>query len=132
MATPSKRSVKKSVKKTASGNKSAKAGLIFPVGRISSKLRKGRYAKRVSATSGAYLAAVLEYLTSELLENSSKFVIAAKKNTRITPRAMLLAVRADKDLNALFSNVTLSKGGVVPAGKAAKKVKKGKKGSKSA
>ena len=128
MATPSRKSAKKSTKK---GSRSSKAGLIFPVGRVSTMLRKGRFAKRVSASSGVYLAAVLEYLTAELLDLSSKFVISAKKNTRVTPRAITLAVRHDKDLGALLKDVTLSKGGVVPAVNKAleKKAKASKKKS---
>jgi histone H2A len=129
MATPSRKSASKKSKKT-SGSKSAKAGLIFPVGRISTMLKKGQYAKRVSGASGCFLAATLEYLTAELLECTAKAVVAAKKN-RITPRALTLAVRADKDLGQLFNGVTVSKGGVVPTNvakkSAAKKSKKSKK-----
>ena len=124
MATPSKKSVKRSAKK-ATGSRSAKAGLIFPVGRVSTLLRKGRFAKRVSASAGVYAAAVLEYLTAELLDIASKSVLASKKKTtRITPRALTLAVRNDKDLGALLQNVTLSKGGVLPTAVAAKKANK--------
>ena len=136
MATPSRKSATKKSKKS-SGNRSAKAGLTFPVGRVSTLIKKGRYAKRVSASAGVYATAVLDYLTSELLEVAVKFVTANKKNnSRITPRALTLAVRHDKDLGALLKNVTLSKGGVVPqaiAGKkdGAKKKKSGKKSKKS-
>ena len=65
MATPSKKSgaKKSAAPKVAKG----KTGLIFPVGRIGSMLRRGRYAKRVSPSSAVYMAAVLEYLTAELL-----------------------------------------------------------------
>ena len=137
MATPSKKSASKKSMKKSTGSKSAKAGLIFPVGRISTMLRKGRYAKRVSASSGVYMAAVLEYLTAELLELSGKSVLASKKKTtRVTPRAVTLAVRHDADLGALLANVTLSKGGVV-AGvskaleKKSKKTKSQKKSQKA-
>jgi histone H2A len=56
-----------------------------------------------------------------------------KKSKRLTPRAMLLAVRADDDLGELLKSVTLSRGGVVPTvDKASKKAKKaGKKAKKS-
>ena len=49
-------------------SRSAKAGLQFPVGRIHRLLRKGNYAQRVGAGAPVYLAAVLEYLTAEILE----------------------------------------------------------------
>ena len=118
MGTPSKKSGvvkgKKSLK-SASLKRSAKAGLIFPVGRIGSLLRGGRYAKRVSASSAVYVAAVLEYLTAELLELSGKAVGQQHgKSKRITPRAVTLAVRHDDDLGNLLKDVTLSRGGVIP------------------
>jgi len=132
MATPSRKSATKKSAKKATGNRSAKAGLIFPVGRVSSLLRKGRFAKRVSASAGVYAAATLEYLTAELLELAAKSVLASKKKTtRITPRALTLAVRHDQDLGALLKDVTLSKGGVVPSvNKALDSKKKSKKSSK--
>ena len=62
------------------------------------------------------MAAVLEYLTAELLELSAKAAAQGKKNTkRITPRAVTLAVRHDADLGNLLKDVTLSRGGVVPS-----------------
>ena len=129
MATPKRSAAKKS--KSGSKSQSAKAGLIFPVGRIGSMLRKGQYARRVGASSAVYMAAVLEYLSAELLELTTKAVVE-KKAKRLTPRAMTLAVRADDDLGELLKAVTLSKGGVVPSvDKASKKAKKAKKSKKS-
>ncbi|KAF8290311.1 putative histone H2A [Trypanosoma cruzi] len=65
MATP-KQAAKKASKKHG-GGRSAKAGLIFPVGRVGSLLRRGQYARRIGASGAVYMAAVLEYLTAELL-----------------------------------------------------------------
>jgi histone H3/H4 len=48
--------------------RSSKAGLQFPVGRISRFLRKGKYAERIGAGAPVYLAAVMEYLAAEVLE----------------------------------------------------------------
>lgn len=136
MATP-KKSTPKSVGKKKSagkskGSRSSKAGLIFPVGRIGSMLRGGRYAKRVGASSAVYLAAVLEYLTAELLELSAKVVAQQKnKSKRITPRAVTVAVRHDDDLGTLLKDVTVSRGGVIPnVHKALEKKKKAGKGKK--
>ena len=130
MATPRKAS--KKVSKSTSQSK--KAGLVFPVGRIGTALRKGRFAPRVSKSGAVYMAATLEFLTSEVLEVAAKAVLQRGKSKRITPRALTLAVRHDADLGALLKDVTLSRGGVVPkvekALDAKKKSKSGKKVSK--
>ena len=55
-------------KGTKSKSRSSRAGLQFPVGRIHRLLRKGNYAERVGAGAPVYLAAVLEYLSAEILE----------------------------------------------------------------
>ena len=121
MATP-----KKSNKKVAKSNGTAKkSGLIFPAGRVGSILRKGRYSRRVSSGAAVFLAAVLEFITSETLELASKTVAQGSK--RITPRALTLAIRHDADLNSLLANVTISRGGV--AASTVSKVEKKKKSS---
>lgn len=114
MATPKKGSKSKVAKSASGKSRSARAGLIFPVGRIGTMLRKGRYARRVSASAATYMAATLEYLTAELLELSAKAAASSSKSKRLTPRAITLAVRMDEDLGSLLQNVTLSRGGVVP------------------
>ena len=115
MATPKRSQGKKAAAKSGSGkSRSARAGLIFPVGRIGTLLRKGRYSKRVSAGAAVFLAATLEYLTAETLELASKTV--AKGSKRITPRALNLAIRHDADLGSLLNGVTISRGGVASAG----------------
>ncbi|GET88346.1 histone H2A, putative [Leishmania tarentolae] len=126
MATP--RSAKKASRK--SGSKSAKAGLIFPVGRVGAMMRRGQYARRIGASGAVYLAAVLEYLTAELLELSVKAAAqSGKKRCRLNPRTVMLAVRHDDDIGTLLKNVTLSHSGVVPnISKAMAKKKGGKKG----
>ena len=133
MATPKASGNKKrSAAAKKGGSRSAKAGLIFPVGRVGSLLRRGQYARRVGASSAVYLAAVLEYLTAELLELTVKAAASQKnKSKRLNPRTLTLAVRHDDDLGALLQNVTLSRGGVVPALNKAltKKQKGGKKSS---
>ncbi|KAL7388432.1 hypothetical protein ABVT39_013766 [Epinephelus coioides] len=71
-------------------------------------LRKGNYAKRVSAGAPVYLAAVLEYLTTEILELAGNAARNNKK-TRIIPRHRQLAVRNNKELNKLLGGVTIVK-----------------------
>ena len=96
-----------------SQTKSSKAGLQFPVGRISRFLKKGKYASRVGAGAPVYLASILEYLTAEILELAGNAARDNKK-TRIVPRHIQLAVRNDEELNKLFGGVTIAQGGVLP------------------
>ena len=105
----------KNTKRTLHGirSRSSRAGLQFPVGRIHRFLRKGNYAERIGGGAPVYLAAVLEYLTAEILELAGN---AARDNrkTRIIPRHIQLAIRNDEELNSLLANVTLAQGGVLP------------------
>jgi len=94
-------------------SRSARAGLQFPVGRISRFLRKGRYAARVGGGAPVYLSAVLEYLAAEILELAGN-AARDNKRTRITPRHIQLAVRNDEELNKLLGGVTIASGGVLP------------------
>jgi len=129
MATPKK----SSGKKRSTGAKKAGGKSGFPSGRVGTMLRKGRFSRRVSKSAGHYLAAVLGYLTQELLELSAKTL---KKRTRLTPRAVAAAARGDDELGTLLNNVTLSRGGVAvgvnPALERKKKAKAGKSGKKAA
>ncbi|XP_008938848.1 PREDICTED: histone H2A-beta, sperm-like [Merops nubicus] len=93
--------------------RSARAGLQFPVGRVYRLLRRGNYAARIGAGAAVFLAAVLEYLTAELLELAGNAARENKK-TRIIPRHIQLAVRNDEELNKLFCCVTIAQGGVLP------------------
>ncbi|KAF9681569.1 PREDICTED: probable histone H2A.5 [Populus euphratica] len=94
-------------------SKSIKAGLQFPVGRISRFLKKGRYAQRLGSGAPIYMAAVLEYLAAEVLELAGNAARDNKK-TRINPRHVLLAVRNDEELGKLLQGVTIASGGVLP------------------
>ena len=85
----------------------------FPVGRVHRHLRIGRYAARIGAGAPVYLAAVLEYLSAEILELAGNAARDNKK-TRIVPRHIQLAVRNDEELNKFLGGVTVAAGGVLP------------------
>uniref|UniRef100_A0A8C4N4H8 Histone H2A n=1 Tax=Eptatretus burgeri TaxID=7764 RepID=A0A8C4N4H8_EPTBU len=94
--------------------RSSRAGLQFPVGRVHRLLRKGNYAERVGAGAPVYMAAVLEYLSAEILELAGNAARDNKKS-RIIPRHLqLLAIRNDEELNKLLGGVTIAQGGVLP------------------
>ena len=99
--------------KSKAKSRSSRAGLQFPVGRLHRLLRKGNYAERVGSGAPVYLAAVLEYLTAEVLELAGNAARDNKK-ARITPRHLQLAIRNDEELSKLLSGVTIAEGGVLP------------------
>jgi histone H2A len=104
---------KKAAGAKKSTSRSAKAGLQFPVGRVARYIKKMKVASRVGAGAPVYLAAVLEYLTAEILELAGNAARDNKK-ARIIPRHIQLAVRNDEELNKLMGGVTIAAGGVLP------------------
>ena len=88
-------------------------GLTFPVGRIARYMRSSGYASRIGGGAPVYMAAVLEYLTAEVVELAGN---AARDNrkTRIIPRHINLAIKNDEALHKLLKDVVIVQGGVVP------------------
>ncbi|EKX53926.1 putative Nucleomorph-targeted precursor protein [Guillardia theta CCMP2712] len=98
---------------TKSKTRSTRAGLQFPVGRIHRFIKRRAQGVRIAGGAAVYLAAVLEYLTAEVLELAGNAARDNKK-TRIIPRHIQLAIRNDEELNKLLGHVTIAAGGVLP------------------
>ena len=99
--------------KAKSKARSSRARLQFLVGRVHRLMKKGNYAKRSGAGAPVYMAAVLEYLSAEVLELAGNAARDNKK-MRIIPRHLQLAIRNDEELNKLLGGVTVAQGGVLP------------------
>lgn len=97
----------KGTPKKKSETKSHKCGLTFPVARCEKHLRKfGGGKARVGAGAPVYLAAVLEYICSEILELGGN---AARDEKRITikTRHIYLAIANDQELNQLSESLKI-------------------------
>ncbi|KAL0484042.1 histone H2A [Acrasis kona] len=112
----SKQEENKSIEQSGSKKVSAssRAAVSFPVGRINRYLRKMQLSPRVSNLAGVYLAAVLEYLSAELLELGGNACTQNKKKT-IQPRHLMLAISNDEELDKLLKDVLLPSAGVLPS-----------------
>lgn len=53
-------------KKMSKLSRSARAGVIFPVGRLMRYLKKGTFKYRISVGAPVYMAAVIEYLAGNV------------------------------------------------------------------
>jgi len=89
-----------------------RAGLQFPVGLIRTSMKRESN-KRIGKGAPVYLAAVLEYLSAEVLELAGN-VARDCRLMRISPRHIQLAVRNDEELNKMVQRVHLRQGGVLP------------------
>lgn len=93
-------------------SRSLQAGITFPVGRVHRLLKKVS-GERVGASAAVYLAAVLEYLSAEVLELAGN-ACSEQKLKRVTPRHLMLAIRSDEELDRTFAGCTLPSAGVIP------------------
>ena len=106
------KSIKKMKKLTPATAK--RSGLTFPAVRVRRNMIKGRFGKKVHSSAGLFLAAVLEYLTAEILELSGNAASDNKKKL-LTPRHVQMAIRHDEELDSLLQDVTISRGRVIPS-----------------
>lgn len=92
----------KAAKRAKAVSRSAKAGLQFPVSRVHRYLRRATHHFRIASGAPVYQAAVMEYLTAEILELAGNAARDNKKS-RIIPRHILLAVANDEELHQVRS-----------------------------
>ncbi len=81
-----------------------KLGLLWGIGRTSSALRKGRFSERIGKGGAIFMAAVLQYLCSEILEMAGDNANEKKKSI-LKPKNIMHAIRNDEELNKLFAEV---------------------------
>ncbi|CAH2234573.1 jg15085 [Pararge aegeria aegeria] len=96
-------------------------------------LKKGNFAPRIGSGASVFLAAVVEYLASEMLDLASEVAFQNQKS-RLVPRhllfasggmqcfcacmkstPLLFAIKNDEELSRMLTGVTISQGGVLPA-----------------
>uniref|UniRef100_A0A7E4W7H4 Histone H2A n=1 Tax=Panagrellus redivivus TaxID=6233 RepID=A0A7E4W7H4_PANRE len=99
--------------KAQTPSRSTRAGLNFPVGRVHRQLRESGYARRITGDAPVYLAAVLEYICTEILDLAGNVTYDLKK-ARIKPDFVNLAVRNDAELDELFKNAHIPQSTVRP------------------
>lgn len=113
---PGKSNTKGKARRSGNGTKKApvshsvKAQTLYPVGRLNRYLKTGRYSERIGASAGAFMAAVLEYVTGEILELAGDLCHEKKMKT-IQPRHINLGIRSDEELNKLIGNCVITEGG---------------------
>lgn len=90
----------------AGKTRSSRAGLLFPVGRIKRKLKEMLVSTRIGVGSSVYMAAILEYLTAELLEIAGNEAKRQNKK-RITPLAIKKSLKADEEMDKMLKNVVI-------------------------
>lgn len=91
-------------------SKTDAAGLIFPVTRVT-KLLKDFGFKRVSPGAGAYLAAVIQCIVSQVGDEAVNEV--HEKKSRVQNRHIGQAIKLDEGLNHVYGKVTIPSSGVV-------------------
>ena len=96
------------IKTETNTTRSQRAGLLFPVGLVHQHLEKGGYAMNISYGAPVYLAAVLEYVTKEILE-SAGHCAQNDNRTSILPRDLHSAVRSDESLSKLIGVLCIPK-----------------------
>ena len=93
---------------------SRKAGLSFPVARVENIIR-ANFNGRVGSGAATYLAAVLEYITAEILELGGNATRDNREKT-LNSRYLMMGIKHDEELKKLAQTVDwdIVGGGVLP------------------
>jgi histone H3/H4 len=106
----------KAVTKASSLKIQKSSNLVFRVSRCR-KFLKECSSQRVSPMAGVYLAAVLEYISAEILELAG-YEVQERKKSVIKARDLSQGIKNDEELNSLIGegclNLQVAGGGVVP------------------
>ena len=101
-----------------------RAGVIFPAARLRRYLRQGQFNKRIRVRSAIYITAILEFVVGEILQLAVRFA-DLQERANVTPRHIMLALKADEELQHLMKNAAIKDGGITKS--ELKKVQKKKK-----
>lgn len=118
-AAPVSTAAKSKKASSAKKNRSNRAGLLMPVGRIDSLLKKSKFNRgRIGGNTSVFMAGVLEYVIDELLDLSK--AQGAQKNGgdaaawRISKRHVMLAIESDREFKSLFNDFCITGAGNAP------------------
>ena len=89
----------------------SRCDLTFSVARCARLIRRDRNNTRIGLGAAIFAAAVLEFLTAEILLLAGDAAEAHKKKT-ILPRHIMIAMRTDEEFSKLFHTVLIAEAGV--------------------
>ena len=114
-ATGSKKGKKaeKNAGKRVNVRKETKAGLIFSVSRCSTMMKRMRLSRTQERYAPVFMAAVLQFLCTELFDMAGE-VCAQKKKKTISPQHLQIAARNDEEFMKLMGMTQISQGGTNP------------------
>lgn len=91
-------------------SQSARADLQLSVSRVDNALQDLHFT-RISPLASVYTTSVLEYILAEIAQTSINYALRMKQ-VRITPRHIVLAIKADEEMSKLFPEDIVAAGGV--------------------
>ena len=90
-----------------------KAHIVMPPARFMKMMRRDRLQQRIGKQAAVFMAGVMDYITSEILECSGDMADSAGKK-RVNPRFLKLAISNDDELLKLTAGSIIAEGGVKP------------------